>query len=69
MALPVLEAASLVLDALGRVGEDRAGLTAAMRGTRDRDSVIGRYSFDAHGATTLRSVGRLRVENRRFVPV
>jgi branched-chain amino acid transport system substrate-binding protein len=68
-AVYAYEAASLVLDAFGRVGEDRAALTAAMRGTRDRDSVLGPYSIDRHGATTLRSAGRLRVENRRFVPV
>jgi branched-chain amino acid transport system substrate-binding protein len=67
-AVYAYEAACLVLDAFGRVGGDRAALTAAMRGTRDRDSVIGRYSFDERGATTLRAAGRLRVENRRFVP-
>jgi branched-chain amino acid transport system substrate-binding protein len=67
-AVYAYEAASLVLDALDRVGGDRAALTAAMRGTRDRDSVLGRYSMDEHGATTLRTIGRLRVENGRFVP-
>ena len=67
-AVYAYEAASLVVDAFRRVGGDRAALTAAMRGTRERDGVVGRYSIDGHGATTLRSAGRLRVENRRFVP-
>jgi branched-chain amino acid transport system substrate-binding protein len=68
-AVYAYEAASLVLDAYSGVGGDRAALTAAMRGTRDRDGVVGRYSFDARGATTLRAAGRLRVQDRRFVPV
>jgi ABC-type branched-subunit amino acid transport system substrate-binding protein len=67
-AVYAYEAACLVLDAFGRVGGDRAALTAALRGTRERDSVIGRYSIDGHGGTTLRSAGRLRVEDGRFVP-
>jgi branched-chain amino acid transport system substrate-binding protein len=68
-AVYAYEATSLVLDACARVGEDRAALTAALRETRDRESVVGRYSFDQHGATTLRAAGRLRVEDGRFVPV
>lgn len=67
-AVYAYEAASLVLDALDRVGGDPAAFTVAMRGTRDRDSVLGRYSIDEHGATTLRTIGRLRVENGRFIP-
>jgi branched-chain amino acid transport system substrate-binding protein len=62
------EAASLVLDAHARAGADRAALVEELRATRDRDSVLGRYSIDEHGATTLRGAGRLRVEHGRFVP-
>jgi branched-chain amino acid transport system substrate-binding protein len=67
-AVYAYEAASLVLDAHARVGGDRAALVAEMRATRDRDSVVGPYSIDGHGATTLATAGRLRVEGGRFVP-
>jgi branched-chain amino acid transport system substrate-binding protein len=67
-AVYAYEAASLVLDAHARAGGDRAALQAELRATRDRDSVVGRYSIDEHGATTLRAAGRLRVESGRFVP-
>lgn len=67
-AVYAYEAASLVLEAHARVGDDRADLVAELRVTRDRDSVVGRYSIDRHGATTLDTAGRLRVEGGRFVP-
>jgi branched-chain amino acid transport system substrate-binding protein len=62
------EAASLVLDVHARTGGDRAALIAELRATRGRDSVVGRYDIDEHGATTLPSAGRFRVEDGRFVP-
>jgi branched-chain amino acid transport system substrate-binding protein len=67
-AVYAYEGASLVLDAHARVGDDRGALVADLRATRGRDSVVGRYSIDEHGATTLATAGRLRVENGRFVP-
>lgn len=67
-AVYAYEATSVVLDALARAGADRAALAADLRATRGRDSVIGRYDIDEHGATTLASTGRLRVEHGRFVP-
>jgi branched-chain amino acid transport system substrate-binding protein len=67
-AVYAYEAASLVLDAHTRVGDDRAALMAELRATRDRDSAIGRYGLDELGATTLPAAGRLRVEDGRFVP-
>jgi branched-chain amino acid transport system substrate-binding protein len=67
-AVYAYEAASLVLDAHARVGDDRTALLSELRATRDRESVVGRYSIDEHGATTLATAGRLRVENDRFVP-
>jgi branched-chain amino acid transport system substrate-binding protein len=43
------EAMALILDALASVGPDRAAIVRAVRATRDRDSVLGRYSIDADG--------------------
>jgi hypothetical protein len=43
----------LVLDAADAGAGDRAAVARAARATRDRDSVLGRYSLDADGHTTL----------------
>jgi hypothetical protein len=53
--------AQAVLDAIAAGGGDRAAITRAARTTRDRDSVVGRYSIDAEGHTTLTAYGRLAV--------
>ena len=55
------EAMALVLDAIAASGGDRAAVVATARGTRDRDSVLGRYSIDSEGHTTSTAYGRLAV--------
>jgi len=58
------EAMSAALDAIrraGPAGNDRAAVVAAFQAIRDRDSVLGRYSIDANGDTTLSTYGVLRV--------
>ena len=44
---------ALILDAVGQNGAEREAVVARIRVTRDRDSVIGRYSIDGEGHTTL----------------
>jgi branched-chain amino acid transport system substrate-binding protein len=52
------EAMRLVLDAIGRSGENRrADVIRALFDTRDRASVLGSYSIDANGDTTLATYG------------
>jgi branched-chain amino acid transport system substrate-binding protein len=52
------EAMRLVLDAIGRSGDDRrADVIHALFDTRDRASVLGSYSIDANGDTTLADFG------------
>jgi branched-chain amino acid transport system substrate-binding protein len=66
-ALPGYEAMSLTLDAIRRAGvkgNDRASVVAAFRATRDRDSVLGHYSIDPNGDTTLSTYGVLGVGPR-----
>jgi branched-chain amino acid transport system substrate-binding protein len=58
------EAMSLALDAIRRGGNDRRAVVDAFRATRDRDSVLGRYSIDPNGDTTLSTYGVLRVGRR-----
>ena len=52
---------SLALDAIGVAADDREPVVRAARATRDRDSVIGRYSIDEDGHTTTGACGRLVV--------
>jgi branched-chain amino acid transport system substrate-binding protein len=57
-ALYGYEAMRLVLDAIGRSGDDpRAGVIRALFETEDRESVLGSYSIDAYGDTTLATYG------------
>ncbi|MEA2420183.1 MAG: branched-chain amino acid transport system substrate-binding protein, partial [Thermoleophilaceae bacterium] len=60
------EAMALILDAIAQAG-DRAGVVALARGTRDRDSIFGRYSIDADGHTTSTAYGRLAVVDGELV--
>jgi branched-chain amino acid transport system substrate-binding protein len=55
------EAATLVLDAIAAGEGDRERTTRAARATHDRDSVLGRYSLDADGLTTVTDCGVLAV--------
>jgi branched-chain amino acid transport system substrate-binding protein len=66
MACYGYEAMALVLDTIA-AGGDRAATLRAARGTRDRDSVLGRYSIDAEGHTTSTAYGRLAVVDGALV--
>jgi branched-chain amino acid transport system substrate-binding protein len=66
LALYGFEAMALILDAVGQDGADRQGVLETIRATRDRDSVVGRYSLDGHGHTTL-EYGRMAVVDRQLV--
>jgi branched-chain amino acid transport system substrate-binding protein len=60
------EAAALILDSIA-AGSGRAPAVQAARTTRDRNSIIGRYSIDADGHTTSPGYGRLRVDQGELV--
>jgi branched-chain amino acid transport system substrate-binding protein len=69
-ALYGYEAMSLVLGAYraaGRHGNDRQAVTARLLSTRDRDSVLGRYSIRPDGETTLARYALDRVVDGRQV--
>jgi branched-chain amino acid transport system substrate-binding protein len=55
------EAMALALDSLARGGNTREGALAAFFATRDRASVLGTYSIDENGDTTLADYGGYRV--------
>jgi branched-chain amino acid transport system substrate-binding protein len=58
------EAASLALDAIARskTGE-KEDVVKALFATKDRDSVLGTYSIDENGDTTLTDYGVYKIEN------
>jgi branched-chain amino acid transport system substrate-binding protein len=56
------ESANVVLDAIARVGQpNRAAIRDAVMATRDYDGVLGRWSLDANGDTTLTRMSGLQV--------
>jgi branched-chain amino acid transport system substrate-binding protein len=64
------EAMSLVLDAITRAGaqgNQRAAVVAAGFATRDRQSVLGTYSIDRFGDTTLTDYGVYRIASGRLL--
>lgn len=67
LALYGFEAMAAILDAAAENGDDRAGVLRTLRATRDRDSVIGRYSLDENGHTTTIAYGRLAIVERQLV--
>jgi branched-chain amino acid transport system substrate-binding protein len=66
------EAMSLMLDAIARATDDgrkparRANVVAALFSTRNRRSVIGTYSIERNGDTSLRRYGAYRVIGGRL---
>ena len=65
-----IEAMSVVLDAIraaGAHGNDRQRVIEQFFALTNRDSVLGRYSIEADGETTLARYGVDRVVNGRPV--
>ena len=62
------EAMRLALDAIARSKTgDRADIIKALFSTKDRDSVLGTYSIDKNGDTTLTDYGIYTVEDGQLV--
>jgi len=58
------EAMSLALDAIKRSGDgSKENVKKALFATKDRDSVLGKYSIDKNGDTTLTDYGAYGVKN------
>jgi ABC-type branched-subunit amino acid transport system substrate-binding protein len=66
LALYGFEAMALILDAVGRNDADREAVLTTIRATRDRGSVVGRYSLDSDGHTTL-GYGRMKIVDGQLV--
>lgn len=64
------EAMAVIIDSIERAGDrgdERSAVRDAFFDTRGRDGMVGKYSIDSHGDTTLRTVGLFRVEDRKLV--
>jgi branched-chain amino acid transport system substrate-binding protein len=63
------EAAQLMLDVLERADDptDRTSVREAMFETKDRDSVLGTYSIDENGDTTLTDYGSFKIVDGELV--
>lgn len=63
------EAASLILDVLDRADDptDRESVRQALFETTDRESVLGTYSIDENGDTTLTTYGVYTIEDGNLV--
>jgi ABC-type branched-subunit amino acid transport system substrate-binding protein len=61
------EAMALALDAAAAGAGDRAATVRAARATTDRQSIVGRYSIDHDGLTTVTAYGRLAVSRGEMV--
>jgi branched-chain amino acid transport system substrate-binding protein len=66
-ALHGYEAMRLLLDAVATVGPDRKAIITWLESVRDRDSVLGPYSFDPFHDATIRHYGVYRIRAGRFV--
>ncbi|MFO0874447.1 MAG: branched-chain amino acid ABC transporter substrate-binding protein [Phycisphaerales bacterium] len=61
------EAAKVMLDAIRRAGKkDRAAIRDALAATRNFEGALGRWSFDANGDTTLKTMSGNTVKDGKF---
>jgi branched-chain amino acid transport system substrate-binding protein len=64
------EAMKLVLDTinkLGSNGDNKSDVLHALFATKNRNSVLGTYSFDSNGDTTLKAYGLYKVHNGQLI--
>jgi branched-chain amino acid transport system substrate-binding protein len=60
-------AMDLILDSIEKVGPDRKKVIEEMANVKDRDSIIGKISFDDHGQNTVALVTRYVVQDGKFL--
>lgn len=61
------EAAKVVINGIGKVCKsDREAIRAAVMGTKDYEGILGKWSFDANGDTTLTAMSGNAVKNGKW---
>jgi branched-chain amino acid transport system substrate-binding protein len=60
-------AMDLILDTIENVGPDRKKVIAALADVKDRDSIVGKITFDDHGQNTVPLITDYVVQDGKFV--
>lgn len=60
-------AMNLILDTIEQVGPDRKKVIAALGDVKDRDSIVGKITFDDHGQNTVPLITKYVVQDGKFV--
>ncbi|HMF25060.1 MAG TPA: branched-chain amino acid ABC transporter substrate-binding protein [Pseudolabrys sp.] len=60
-------AMDMILDTIEKVGPDRKKVIAALGDVKDRDSIVGKITFDDHGQNTVPVITKYVVQDGKFV--
>ncbi|HZL39103.1 MAG TPA: branched-chain amino acid ABC transporter substrate-binding protein [Pseudolabrys sp.] len=60
-------AMNMILDSIEKVGPDRKKVIADLGDVKDRDSIVGKISFDDHGQNTVAVITKYVVQDGKFV--
>lgn len=60
-------AMNLLLDSIEAVGPDRKKVRKMLNGTSDRDSIVGKITFDDHGQNTVAAITKYVVQDGKWV--
>ncbi len=60
-------AANLIMDAIEKVGPDRKKVVGELRKTRDKDSIIGKITFDDHGQNIVALISKYVAQDGKWI--
>jgi branched-chain amino acid transport system substrate-binding protein len=60
-------AMDMILDTIEKVGPDRKKVIAELANVKDRDSIVGKITFDDHGQNTVPIITKYVVQDGKFV--
>jgi branched-chain amino acid transport system substrate-binding protein len=60
-------AMDMILDAIEKVGPDRKKVIAELANVKDRDSIVGKITFDDHGQNTVPLITKYVIQDGKFV--
>ena len=60
-------AMDMILDSIEKVGPDRKKVIADLANVKDRDSIVGKITFDDHGQNTVPVITKYVVQDGKFV--
>jgi branched-chain amino acid transport system substrate-binding protein len=60
-------AMDMIIDAIEKVGPDRKQVIAELAEVKDRDTIVGKVTFDDHGQNTVPVITRYVVQDGKFI--